>query len=84
MKNRKIQVSAKDAERNLLIIALLQVQLMAIALVVPTLMAFWQSRGLSISEALFLEAWYALLIIVIEVPSGYLAYSVLIDQPFWK
>ena len=39
----------------------------------PVIVLFFESRGLRLSEVLLLQAWFAGLVLVLEVPSGYLA-----------
>ena len=39
----------------------------------PVIVLFFESRGLRLSEVLLLQAWFAGLLLVMEVPSGYLA-----------
>ena len=39
----------------------------------PVIVLFFESRGLRLSEVLLLQAWFAALVLVLEVPSGYLA-----------
>ncbi len=45
----------------------------AFLLVMPVAVPFFQSKGLSMQEVFSLEALFALLVMVLEVPSGYLA-----------
>ncbi len=42
-------------------------------LIVPVLVPFFQSKGLSLSEIFYLQAIYAFVIVVLEAPSGYFA-----------
>ena len=39
----------------------------------PVIVLFFESRGLRLSEVLMLQAWFAALVLLLEVPSGYLA-----------
>lgn len=39
----------------------------------PVIGLFFETRGLRLSEVLLLQAWFAGLVLVLEVPSGYLA-----------
>ena len=39
----------------------------------PVIVLFFETRGLRLSEVLLLQAWFAGLVLVMEVPSGYLA-----------
>lgn len=42
-------------------------------LIVPVLVPFFQSKGLSLSEVFYLQALYAGAIVILEAPSGYFA-----------
>lgn len=42
-------------------------------LIVPVLVPFFQSKGLSLAEIFYLQAVYAAAIVLLEAPSGYLA-----------
>ena len=42
-------------------------------LLMPIIVIFFESRGLALSEVLLLQAWFAVLVVVLEVPSGYVA-----------
>ena len=39
----------------------------------PVIVLFFESRGLTLAEVLLLQAWFGVLVLVLEVPSGYLA-----------
>lgn len=39
----------------------------------PVIVLFFERRGLSMPEILLLQAWFAMLVLALEVPSGYLA-----------
>ena len=39
----------------------------------PVIVLFFESRGLSMSQVLLLQAWFAALVLLLEVPSGYIA-----------
>ena len=39
----------------------------------PVIVIFFETRGLSLSEVLLLQAWFGVLLLVCEVPSGYIA-----------
>ena len=47
--------------------------LQAFMVLMPVIVLFFESRGLTLSEVLLLQAWFAVLVLVFEVPSGYLA-----------
>ena len=39
----------------------------------PIIVLFFESRGLTLAEVLLLQAWFGVLVLILEVPSGYLA-----------
>lgn len=39
----------------------------------PVIVVFFQSRGLSVQEIMMLQAIFSIVIVVCEVPSGYLS-----------
>ena len=41
--------------------------------VMPIIVLFFESRGLTMSQVLLLQAWFAALVLILEVPSGYVA-----------
>lgn len=43
------------------------------SLVMPVIIPFYQSNGLSITEIMLLKSVYSIVIVVLEIPSGYLA-----------
>ena len=45
----------------------------AFMLLIPVIVIFFESRGLALADFLLLQAWAAVLIMVLEVPSGYVA-----------
>ena len=42
-------------------------------LVMPIIVVLFESKGVPLSDVLLLQAWFAALIVVLEVPSGYVA-----------
>ena len=42
-------------------------------LLMPVIVIFFETRGLALAEVLLLQAWFAVLVGVLEVPSGYVA-----------
>ncbi|MCB0333195.1 MAG: MFS transporter [Bdellovibrionales bacterium] len=60
-------------QRNVYLVYVLRALFSGIALVVPTIVAFWQSCGLSMFQVFALEAFFATTVVVAEVPSGYIA-----------
>ena len=42
-------------------------------LLMPVIVIFFESRGVPLSDVLLLQAWFAVLVVVLEVPSGYIA-----------
>ena len=66
------QPTVRQLERNIrrtLAFSFLQVFMV----LMPVIVLFFESRGLRLSEVLLLQAWFAGLVLVLEVPSGYLA-----------
>ena len=66
------QPTVRQLERNIrrtLAFSFLQVFMV----LMPVIVLFFESRGLRLSEVLLLQAWFAALVLVLEVPSGYLA-----------
>lgn len=61
------------ARRNVRRWYLLKALSSSLALAIPTIVLFWQSHGLSMTEVMLLQAIYAALMVALEVPSGYLA-----------
>lgn len=64
--------TARQLERNIqrmLAFSFLQ----AFMVLMPVIVLFFESRGLTLSEVLLLQAWFAVLVLIFEVPSGYLA-----------
>src|SRR5690606_26539100 len=45
----------------------------AFMLIVPVLVPFFQSKGLTLAEVFYLQAIYAASIVILEAPSGYIA-----------
>ena len=41
--------------------------------IIPVMVPFFQSRGLSVAEVYYLQAFFAFVVVVCEVPSGYIA-----------
>ncbi len=64
--------TTRQLERNIrrtLAFSFLQVFMV----LMPVIVLFFESRGLRLSEVLLLQAWFAGLVLLLEVPSGYLA-----------
>ena len=40
---------------------------------VPTIVLFWQRYGMSLTDIMVLQALFAFAMVVLEIPSGYLA-----------
>ena len=53
-------------------LAFFKVFLVFIAIVVPC----FQSRGLDVQQVLLLRAWFGIVVVLMEVPSGHLAYRI--------
>jgi MFS family permease len=41
--------------------------------IIPVMVPFFQSRGLSVADVYYLQAFFALIVVLCEVPSGYIA-----------
>jgi MFS family permease len=39
----------------------------------PVMVLFWQNNGLSLTQVMFLQSFFAILVVVLEVPTGYFA-----------
>ena len=66
------QPSRRQLEKNVgrvLILSFFQVFMV----LMPVIVLFFESRGLTLSEILLLQAWFASVVLVMEVPSGYVA-----------
>lgn len=62
----------RQLEKNLqriLVLAFFQVFLV----LMPVIVLFFESRGLTLPEIFLLQAWFATVVLMMEVPSGYLA-----------
>ena len=62
----------RQLEKNLqriLVLAFFQVFLV----LMPVIVLFFESRGLTLPEIFLLQAWFATVVLIMEVPSGYLA-----------
>jgi MFS family permease len=63
----------KGYESNLLRLQLVKIAPTSLGLAVPFLVPFWQQHGLTVEGILWLQALFAITMVVMEVPSGYLA-----------
>ncbi|BBM82070.1 MFS transporter [Candidatus Uabimicrobium amorphum] len=45
----------------------------SIGISIPTLVLFWQDRGLSMTQIMVLQTIFSLILLVLEIPSGYFA-----------
>ena len=61
------------ADANIIGVSALRALSCAIAIPLPTIVSFWQSHGMSYSEIMWLEAFFAFCCLLFEVPGGYLA-----------
>ncbi|MFT7245129.1 MAG: MFS family permease [Candidatus Azotimanducaceae bacterium] len=59
-------------ERNIPILYLFMFFWLALV-IIPVMVPFFQSRGLSIADVYYLQAFFALIVVLFEVPSGYIA-----------
>ena len=66
------QPSRIELEKNIgrsLVFAYVQVFMV----LMPVIVLFFESRGLSLSDVLLLQAWFGAIVVVMEIPSGYFA-----------
>ena len=63
----------KKLESNILKLYFFESLFMSIAFTIPTIVLFWLENGLSFMEIMILQSFFALMIVLIEVPSGYIA-----------
>jgi MFS family permease len=45
----------------------------ALGLVIPVIVLFWQDNGLNLTEIMILQSLFSIILIIFEIPSGYLA-----------
>ncbi|MCB0353345.1 MAG: MFS transporter [Bdellovibrionales bacterium] len=60
-------------ERNIHIIWTAKCLFPALALAVPTIVTFWGNHGMDMFQVMVLESFFAIVMVVGEVPAGYLA-----------
>ena len=41
--------------------------------VIPIIVLFWQQNGLSLTQIMFLQSFFAIMAVVLEIPTGYFA-----------
>ncbi len=68
MKNKE----RKKLENNIWKIYIYQI-LQGVFFSVPVIVIFWQNNGLSLVDIMWLQSFYALFTVVMEIPSGYFA-----------
>ena len=66
-------MSQKQFKRTLLGLYLFHIFMGGIALCVPVIVLFWREHGLSLTQITLLQSFFAALIVLLEVPSGYCA-----------
>tara|TARA_R110002072_G_scaffold3830_8_gene27436 strand:+ start:29918 stop:31132 length:1215 start_codon:yes stop_codon:yes gene_type:complete len=62
----------KKLKRNIPILYLFMFFWLALV-IIPVMVPFFQSRGLSVADVYYLQAFFALIVVLCEVPSGYIA-----------
>lgn len=67
-----IEISIAGLQRNIRIVYALAF-FHTFMLIVPVIVPFFESKGLTLGEIFYLQAIYASMIVVLEAPSGYLA-----------
>ena len=60
-------------QRNILLIAAFQCLVTSLGATVPVIIIIWKERGLSVSSIALLQVIFALALLVLEVPTGYVA-----------
>lgn len=62
----------KQLKRNIPILYLFMFFWLSLV-IIPVMVPFFQSRGLSVADVYYLQAFFALIVVLCEVPSGYVA-----------
>jgi MFS family permease len=62
----------KKLKRNIPILYLFMFFWLALV-IIPVMVPFFQSRGLSVADVYYLQAFFAFIVVICEVPSGYIA-----------
>lgn len=65
-------MNTKKLQRNIPVIFLFMFFWLALV-IIPVMVPFFQSRGLSVAEVYYLQAFFAFIVVMCEVPSGYIA-----------
>ena len=65
--------NSEGLERNLQLLTLFRMLLVAFAFDVPVIVLLWQSCGLSMADIMLLQSLFAIALALLEVPSGYFA-----------
>lgn len=65
-------MNKQKLQRNIPVIYLFMFFWLALV-IIPVMVPFFQSRGLSVAEVYYLQAFFAFVVVVCEVPSGYIA-----------
>lgn len=59
--------------KNVILLTLFQICSNGFSITIPVIVLFWKSHGLSLTTIMLLQSYFAILIVLLEVPSGYLA-----------
>ena len=59
--------------QNIILLTLYHICSNGFAFAIPVLVLFWKGYGLSLTAIMLLQSYFAFLIVLLEVPSGYLA-----------
>ena len=65
-------MNKQKLQRNIPVIYLFMFFWLALV-IIPVMVPFFQARGLSVAEVYYLQAFFAFVVVVCEVPSGYIA-----------
>lgn len=63
----------KKIRRNIFLLFLFEIGFNSLSITIPFIIPFWNSNGVDIFEVHLLQGIFALAIVLLEVPSGYLA-----------
>lgn len=75
--NLQIIISMKKTEKNKLKSNIWKFYLFdifaAMIFAVPIIVLFWQDNGLSLTQVMILQSIFSLMIVILEIPTGYFA-----------
>lgn len=71
--DRDFAVDGNSARRNAKLMGVIKALEASMALMISTIVLFWQQAGMNMAEILWLQAIFAVALALFEVPSGYIA-----------